>query len=253
MHKTSMMMKRQIIRRKSKNLGKFMSVRKFGDAGLPVIAFPTQDGMSNQWEDFGMIETLAPFIESGRITVYCVDTVDVETWSARIADKNLRAERQEAYFRYITEELAPNIGENILLTGCSCGGMHSAVCLLRRPDLFSGMVALSGAYDARHFVKGYLSKIWRWNSGVDILKVMPDDDPRLEMLRHRSIVCCVGQGLYEDIEVDATRKLEQDFKDKHIDAWVDYWGSDVSHDWMWWKAQLLYFLPYALDEIESRI
>ena len=36
---------------------------------------------------------------------------------------------------------------------------------------------------------------------------------------------------------------------KGIPAWVDYWGHDVSHDWPWWKKQLVYFLPYVLNDI----
>ncbi len=29
---------------------------------------------------------------------------------------------------------------------------------------------------------------------------------------------------------------------KAIPAWVDLWGTDVSHDWPWWQRQIPYFL-----------
>ena len=61
---------------------------------------------------------------------------------------------------------------------------------------------------------------------------------------------CYFEG--EDIELDATRILEKDLIDNDIPAWVDYWGMDVDHDWVWWKPQLRYFLPYVLDEINHR-
>ena len=33
------------------------------------------------------------------------------------------------------------------------------------------------------------------------------------------------------------------FREKGIDVWVDYWGYDVSHDWPWWYKQAAYFIP----------
>ena len=42
--------------------------------------------------------------------------------------------------------------------------------------------------------------------------------------------------------LDSTRQLEALMRDKGIQAWVDYWGPDVNHDWPWWKKQLRYFL-----------
>ena len=31
-------------------------------------------------------------------------------------------------------------------------------------------------------------------------------------------------------------------RDMGIDAWIDYWGYDVNHDWPWWYKQMNYFL-----------
>lgn len=240
----------------SRPLGRRMEVRAYGTAGLPVIAFPTQDGMANQWKGFGMLEALAPWLESEQIRLFTVDTVDIKSWSNKHARKDYRIQMQERYFQWIVEEVVPLIHKVNpdrrlpLLTGCSMGGAHSAVCLLRRPDLFSGMIALSGAYDCRFFTGGYTDPMWLQNSGADILK---NADPcTIGLLRQRSIVLCCGQGAGEDIELDATRILEKDLFDNHIPAWVDYWGRDVNHDWVWWKPQLRYFLPYVLEEINSR-
>ena len=49
-----------------------------------------------------------------------------------------------------------------------------------------------------------------------------------------------------------TRELEEILRDKDIPAWVDYWGSDVSHDWPWWHRQLVYFMRHWLDQDEKR-
>ncbi|MGN1079279.1 MAG: alpha/beta hydrolase-fold protein, partial [Alphaproteobacteria bacterium] len=35
-------------------------------------------------------------------------------------------------------------------------------------------------------------------------------------------------------------------RSKGINAWVDYWGYDVPHDWPAWRVQLPYFLGHVL-------
>ena len=76
-----------------------MTIKIYGEGGMPFLIFPTQDAMSDNFENFGMIETLADFIEGGRMKLYCVDTVDAETWSNVYGDKIWRAARQEAYYK----------------------------------------------------------------------------------------------------------------------------------------------------------
>ena len=248
-------MKRKIIRRFSPVLRQKMEVRIYGTGGLPLIAFPTQDGMADQWEGFGMVKALGSWLETERIQLFTVDTVDVRSWSNKHARKDFRAAMQEKYFHWIVDEVVPLVRETNpseklpLLCGCSMGGAHCAICLIRRPDLFSGMIALSGSYDCRFFTGGYTDPLWLRNSGTDLLKT--PEPGCVEQLRHKSIVLCCGQGPNEDIELEATRILEKDLADRGIPAWVDYWGTDVSHDWIWWKPQLLYFLPYVYQETVS--
>lgn len=240
----------------SVHLGQRMAVRTYGSAGIPIVAFPTQDGMAGQWKGFGMVDALAPWLDSGQVRLFTVDTVDVRSWSNKHASKGFRIRKQEQYFRWITDEVVPLVHETNphatlpLLTGCSMGGAHAAVCLLRRPDLFSGMIALSGSYDCRFFTGGYTDPLWLQNSGADILKQASPEV--IGLLRKKSIVLCCGQGKAEDIELDATRILEKDLRDHGIPAWVDYWGTDVDHDWSWWRPQIRYFLPYVLVELNER-
>ena len=49
-----------------------------------------------------------------------------------------------------------------------------------------------------------------------------------------------------------THRLEDVLRDKGIPAWVDYWGSDASHDWPWWHRQLVYFMELWLDQERAR-
>ncbi len=136
-------MKRELYTHYSNCLKRDMHILVHGHAGVPLIAFPCQDGMCDNWESFGMQDTLADFIESGKIQLFSVDTVDLESWSDVNGDKEHRAWIQECYFHYIVDEAVPFIREindtdNLpVLTGFSLGATHAVITCLRRPDLFA--------------------------------------------------------------------------------------------------------------------
>ena len=163
----------------SNNLQKDMTITIYGEGGLPILIFPTQDAMSDNFENFGMIETLKNFLDSKQIQLFCADTVDFESWSNSYGDKFWRANRQESCYNYIIEEVLPfirakNSTEKLpVACGCSLGGLHSAIVFLRRPELFAGMLSLSGVYDAKIFFDGWSNSTLYDNSPVDFLKNMP--------------------------------------------------------------------------------
>ena len=237
----------------SRHLDRNMNIRIYGSAdGTPILVFPTQDAMSDNFENFGMIEAMAN--DLGRMQLFCVDTVDTETWSNTWGDKSWRAWRQEAYYTYIISEVLPFISmENSssrmpLAAGCSLGAMHAAIVFFRRPDLFGGVLALSGVYDAKFFTDGWMDGMLYENSPLDFLSNMPADHPYIELYNQRRIVLCVGQGAWEDEGRRTTALMGDVLYRKGIHAWVDFWGYDVDHDWAWWKNQFSYFLPFMLGE-----
>ena len=250
-------MEREWITQQSTNLDKDMHLLVYGSGGWPVIVFETQDSMCNSFEDFGMIDTLSDFIEDGRIQLFCVDSVDSESWTNTTRSRHRRAARQEAYFRYICDELLPLVHERNdsdlrpLAVGCSLGATHALLCVLRRPDLFEGCIAMSGIYDSRRFFGDWMNDDLYLNSPVTFLPNMPADHPYVELYNQRQIVLCVGQGAWEDEGVRTQRLVDEAFRSKGISAWCDYWGFDVNHDWPWWKQQIRYFLPIVLDRING--
>src|SRR5262245_25520952 len=76
-------MNREYHRWHSPSLGREMELLVFGHAGARVLVFPTSLGRFYQWEDFGMVSTLAEQLEQGWIQLYCVDSVDSESWYAK--------------------------------------------------------------------------------------------------------------------------------------------------------------------------
>ena len=245
-------MKREYIGHYSRYLGREMHMIIHGHTGVPLVAFPCQDGMCDNWESFGMQDTLAPFIESGAVQLFSVDTVDRESWSDVYGDKGHRAWMQECYYNYIVEEALPVIaqinstGKAPVLTGFSLGATHAAIDFLRRPELFTGMVALSGCYDAFHFWDGWSNDILYNNSPVHFLENMPADHPYIGLYNSRRFAICVGQGAWEDEGRRTSGLLKDIFLRKNIHGWVDFWGYDVNHDWPWWRKQIWYYLPWVL-------
>ncbi len=251
-------MKTEWFKEYSSNLGRDMEFQVYGHAGKPVLVFPSQDGRWFDYANNGMIDAAAPYIDAGRIQMFCIDSNDQNSWSrVNDWDNRNRIEQQEAYYHYVVDELVPRIydintaangghkANGILTTGCSMGGYHALNFLLRRPDIFSGCIALSGAYNARLFFPDYMDDLVYNNSPVDYINGMPYDHPYVEMYRHRDIIICCGRGAWEHPMQEDAQRMKELFEYKNIPAWVDFWGNDVAHDWPWWRKQLPYYLNFV--------
>ena len=120
-------MRRDFITTHSNALNEDMNVIVYGEGGYPVVVFQVQDAKCNNFEDFGMIDLLSDYIDGGVLQLFSIDGIDEESWSDRWGDKAYRAQRQEDYFRYVTDELIPLVHEingtnrRPLAIGCSMG------------------------------------------------------------------------------------------------------------------------------------
>jgi esterase/lipase superfamily enzyme len=155
--------------------------------------------------------------------------------------------RQQHYNDYVCDEVVPYIWHScqgrigIINTGASLGAYHAANQLFRRPDLFAGMIAMSGSYDIRGYYKqDYYDDNVYFNNPVDYLPNL-NDDYYLPMLRYKEHVhILTGQGSFEN--PDASRRLAGILADKGIPHELDIWGYDMPHDWPTWRAMLKYYL-----------
>lgn len=235
----------------SASLGREMEHAVFGESGKVCLAFPPQNGHTWDFRNFGMVETVRPWIDAGKLRVVCVDSIDEETWSNEQGDPRARIELQERWFRYVVEELLPQYlpeGERAMATGCSMGGVHAGNCMFRRPDRFDTLISLSGLFDAGYFFKGYMDDLVYANSPIHFLPNMPDDHPWLDLYRRSSIIFCVGQGAWEDEMRRDAGVLDAILNAKGVPHWADFWGYDVNHDWPWWRKQLPYFMRHVLGD-----
>ena len=233
----------------SESLGREMGHAIFGESGKVCFAFPPQNGHTWDFRNFGMIDTVAPWIESGKLMVVCPDAIDEESWSDAAGDGRYRAEMQEKWYHYIVDELYPQyvqFGSKAMTTGCSMGGLHAGVFYFRRPDMFDTMISLSGLFDASYFFGGYMDDLVYDNSPIHFIPNMPDDHPWLDLYRQGNIIFCCGQGAWEDQMRRDSGLLDEILTAKNVPHWADFWGYDVNHDWPWWRKQLPYFMDHVL-------
>ena len=234
----------------SSSLNRDMEFKVYGHGGRPVLFIPCQSGRFFDFENFKMIDHWAPFIESGKCTVFSCDPIDDEAWAAKGADNRWRTENHERWYHYIVDELVPYIhhlgGEGILTFGASMGAMHAANLFFRRPDLFTGVFAISGLYDSYDGFGDYMDDILYNNCPVFYLPNMPADHPYIQMYNQRQILIVVGRGRWEEELLASTDRLNHVLRSKGINATIDYWGHDVDHDWPWWFKMVEHYLPYLL-------
>jgi len=131
-----------------------------------------------------------------------------------------------------------------MTSGCSMGAYHAVNFFFRHPTLFTGCIALSGLYrlDRPEFgMRAEDIPAVYYNSPVHYLAGL-SDPWYIDLYRDSRIVVCAGRGAWEEEALEDTRALETIFRSKGIPAWVDFWGTDVNHDWPWWYKQMNHFL-----------
>jgi len=145
-------MKREYQKWFSPALGREMELLVFGHAGNPALVFPTSCGRFFEFEDRGMVAAVAEKIEHGHLQLFCVDSVDSESWYNRAVAPRWRIARHLQYEQYLLQEVVPFIQQgngtpNLAAVGCSFGGYHAVNLALRHPDLVTAFLSMGGAFD----------------------------------------------------------------------------------------------------------
>ena len=189
------------------------------------------------------MKCLEPRLLSGRLRAFCVDTINRRAWANPDAPVEDQARLQALYAAFVEEEVVPVIrtecGDEsirVAVAGASFGAFHAANALFRRPDLFEALVAMSGFYDlAPHYLRGYSDDNCYYNNPAWYVPGLTGT--YLDLLRDTcSIYIVTGRGPYE--MPDASFGLSSILSSKGIPHILDIWGTDVSHDWVWWRKML---------------
>lgn len=219
-----------------------MELLVFGDRGTPVLVFPTSMGRFYQWEDFGMIAHLQRRIDEGLMQLWCVDSVDSESFYDTRIEGQERARRHIAYDRYLADEVVPAIRRQnsdlaLELVGASFGAFHAVALATRHAGIASRVIGLSGAYDAARWLEGFREHDAYF---VNPLAYLPGltDDRQLRSLRETEFVIATG---VDDQNVGASRQLVSILQEKGVPAALHLWDG-WAHDWPYWKEMVDTFL-----------
>jgi esterase/lipase superfamily enzyme len=220
----------------SGRLGRHMELLVFGHAGAPVLVFPTSRGRFFEYENSGMIQALQSKIDAGNLQLYCVDSVDGESWYNRGVHPHERVARHMAYEDYVLFEVVPLMKKlsgaaKINSTGCSFGGYHCTNFTLRHPDVVSYCVSMSGAFEMKSFMNGYYDNDFYFNNPVDYIPNM-NDAWFLDQYKNIKLVLAVGD---HDICLGENFRMADILGRKKIPHWLDVWTGGLQHDWPLWQ------------------
>jgi esterase/lipase superfamily enzyme len=239
-------MKRELFSWYSDALGQDMPIVSYGDYGFALLLVPTAGADYLEYERFQLIESLAPFINSGKIKVFSVNSVNKESWLNNEMEGAHKAIRHNQFNQYIFNEVIPFIKTNtsnetpIIIGGASFGALHSMNLFLKRPDLIDGVIAMSGVYDLTEYTKGFYDDQVYFNSPAHYIPNLGDEWYLNNIRKSRHIHILTGSGDYEDPQ--GSRNISWVLNEKGIPHELDIWGHEWKHDWPTWRAMLPHYL-----------
>lgn len=233
----------------SHHLQRDMELLVFGHGGMKVLVFPTRCGRFYEYEKIGMIEVLRDKIEAGSLQFFCVDSVDAEgLYCAQIAPPQ-RIARQQAFERYILDEVLPfihakNSNECLISHGLSLGAYHAANVVFRHPQHFKKLIAFSGRYDLTLSVEcfsdlfeGFYSEDIYFHTPTHFLPNL-NCELQLEALRQIEITLVIGN---EDPFLQNNQQLSDILWGKNIAHQLILWEGRA-HNGEYWKQMAPFYL-----------
>lgn len=220
-----------------------MEVLVHGHAGLPVLVFPTSQGRFYEFEDRGMASSLADRIDGGHLQFYCVDSVDAESWYNRNVEPRWRIARHVQYDDYLMHEVVPmvrskNRAPRFITLGCSFGGYHAVNAAMRHPDVFSGFLAMSGAFDLSNFLHGYHDEDVYYHQPMQYLANLSD---RWFLDRYAGNMYILATG-WDDQCLGQNQYMDRVMSSKWIPHKLYVWDAWNSHDWPTWQRMMREYL-----------
>jgi esterase/lipase superfamily enzyme len=239
-------MHRQIVSWYSHALEKEMPIAVYGHYGFSLLLIPTAAADFLEYERFGLIESLRPFIDGGMVKVFSIDSINNDSWMNYHAHPLHKTYRHKQWNYYVYDEVIPFIKNQtsdatpIISCGASFGALHCANLFFKRPDLLNGCIAMSGVYDLTEYTKGYFDEDVYYNSPMHYMPNM-NDHAILEQIRASNhIHLFSGSGEYEDPEF--ARRFAGILYGKGINYELDIWGDEWRHDWITWRTMLPHYL-----------
>jgi esterase/lipase superfamily enzyme len=240
-------MTEKYVRWNSRYLNREMEMLVFGKGGYPFILFPTSKGRYFQNKEFGLIGSVAELIDSGKVKIYCPDSMDEMSWYNYDIHPADRVKTHMAYENVIMADVVELATKEtgysrVGMGGCSFGAYHAANTAFRHPDKIAYVITMGGAFDIKQFVYGYYDDNCYFNNPPDYLQGLRD--PRyIEKMKDMGII--LGTGAHDSCLGD-NKRLANILDGIGVSNWLDV-RPNAGHDWPWWKAMF----PYYLSQVQE--
>jgi len=188
----------------SERLQRDMELLVFGHSGRAVLLFPTRMARFYDYENWGIIDALRDRIYNGELQLFCVDSIDEESFYNGWAHPAGRIYRHIQYEEYILNEVLPLMrcksgGNDTEVAGCSMGAYHALNIAMKHPTLFRRAICMSGRYDLTKQIE-YFRDLFNGYHNDNIYFNMPlqyvanvQDAYTLDAMRHLEIILAIGQ------------------------------------------------------------
>ena len=181
-----------------------MELLIFGHAGRAVLFFPTRTARFYDYENWGIIDAMRPQIDNGEVQLFCVDSIDAESFYNANIDPFTRIRRHLQYEQYLLNEVIPlmhlkNEGSYLETAGCSMGAYHAINFAMKYPWMFRKAVGISGRYDLTKTPGDFKDLLDGFNDESVYLNMpsqyMPNltDDYLLAAVRNLEIIIAIGE------------------------------------------------------------
>lgn len=241
-------MNREYYKSWSNHLQRDMELLIFGHAGAKVLIFPSRLGRFYEYEKLGIVELLKHKIEQGWLQLYCVDSIDSESFYCNWAHPSGRIKRHIDFEKYILKEVLPfmqdrNRHDCVIAHGLSLGAYHAANIVFRNPQFFKKLVACSGRYDLTLNVEyfhdlfdGFYNEDIYFNTPVHYLPNL-DCAWQLNKLREIDITLAIGK---EDPFLRNNEHLSSILSQKKINHQMPVWNDRAHSGYYWRRMAALY-------------
>ncbi len=241
-------MNREYHRWHSPRLNRQMELLVFGHAGARVLVFPTRDGRFWEHEALRLVDSIAPKIHAGLLQLFCLDSIDHESFYCYWNHPSGRIRRHIEFEKYVLQEVLPFMNQKnkhpcTIAHGCSLGAFHAVNIALRHPYLFQKLCAFSGRYDLtlavehfRNLFDGYYDEDIYFNTPTHFLGQL-NSELLLEHLRRMDIVLTIGA---EDPFLGNNRHLSRLLDAKRVSHSLHVWDGRAHRGSAWRKMLPLY-------------
>jgi len=241
-------MKREYHKWFSPVLQRDMELLIFGHAGRAVLFFPTRTARFYDYENWGIIDAMRPQVDNGEIQLYCVDSIDAESFYNSAIDPFTRIQRHLQYEKYMLNEVIPlmrlkNNSGYLETAGCSMGAYHAINFAMKYPWIFRKAVGISGRYDLtqtpgdfKDLLDGFNDESVYFNMPSQYMPNLTDTD-LLAALRNLEIIIAIGE---TDPFMTGNKEFSELLWDRGIPNQFYIWGSNAHRPKYWRKMTPLY-------------